>query len=431
MDEILEKTIQLGCLIRDSPEGMIWRESSAQLDEIPLSTPNLGSLPPDQIPMIENLGLIHKANKVRPLLLPLIVGRYSPHLDHNSMRKELNKNQKVWKPYRQLELCMVFTGILVTFLRKIAPGYPHKDLIYTMPNSEWTELSSFKELPWNMATSIIPEKVIDAKQLGLERVLPNTWPVIISALNSLAESIKRCPTWLNLHKAYRAIERQNNLKIELNRAKEQFDKEFAPYKAFSVAKPTRFNKFEDLTKHIYGKRGKRISKYVDMFLQYEWLVERIYWTLSQLIMFENISCIASSISQQLQQVSLNYGKEAYLTALAKTRGKSLAIGQLVHITLPESNNIADGLYQVESLRQEYNPDSGVHILFRNRKLWYCKLDFLLLLEENNHRSTYLQNEEQEMVNGTKIDIMDGEEVVDTWDLGDLFQLKFSETMYLP
>jgi hypothetical protein len=80
-------------------------------------------------------------------------------------------------------------------------------------------------------------------------------------------------------------------------------------------------------------------------------------------------------------VLLIYGKEAYMTALANTRGKTFAIGLLVHVTLPETDNISDGLYQINSLQQKYDAESGVHILFRSRNLWYCKLEALLSVTE--------------------------------------------------
>jgi hypothetical protein len=295
----------------------------------------------------------------------------------------------------------------------------------------WTEISSYKELPWNLAPSLIPENARDANQLGLERVIPTSWPVITDSLNLLAEAIRQSAIWKELDKTYKVIERQNNLKIELYRARKQFSKEFAKYRDISISKVTQLTRFEDLARQVYAKRGKRITGYINAFLEYERLVEHIYWILSQLIIFENISCITSSLPQQLQQVSLNYGKEAFMTALAKTRGKTLAVGQMVHVALPETDHISDGLYQVDTLRQKFEPRSGVHVLFRARKLWYCQLDEILSITRNYKLQTCLQNEMPDILSETKISITDGDKVIETLELGGFLNYKFSDTMYLP
>lgn len=431
MEEILEKTIQLGCLLRDSPEGRAWRESQQPLSKISKKSWREMILSSKVLPIDEHLGLIHQANEVRPLLLPLVVNKYLPHMSHDEFRHELQKNQRIWNSYHQLELCSAFVALLVTFLRNLAPGYPHKDLIYTMPDGLWGEISSYKELPWNLAMGLIPNNSTDAGQIGLERVIPESAPAITIGVNLLAETVQRSTTWEELHKAYQKIAKQKNLQRELHRAKEQFIREFAPYQNPLITKATRFTKFIHLTKQIYAKRGKRILNYVDKFLEYEWLIECIYWTLSQLIMFEYISCISSSIPEQIQQVLLNYGQEAQLTALAKTRGRTLAAGQLIHITLPETANISDGLYQIETIEQRYDPKNGAHIFFRGRNLWYCDLNTLLSTTEKLKRPLCLQNETFNLLTGTRIKIMDGDNVVSTLEAGQFLQYRTSQTIYLP
>jgi hypothetical protein len=435
MDSILEHTFRLGCALRDSQEGRIWRESREALSKIPLNTPNLAVLPPEKVSIVENLGLIHRANKARPLMLPLLVSKYTPRLNHDEIRRELNKNSEIWKSYRQLELCTAFTGIVVTFLRSIAPGYPHPYLVYSLPNTIWSQLSSYKELPWNMASSVIPKNASEVQQLGLERVIPVSAPIIVKLLDSLAKAIKSSEGWMRLSYTCKAIEKHRNLKEELQRAQQEYRQKVEIYRNPNVSKPTAYEKAHNLAEEVYSKRGKRIQNYVESFLDYERLVECIYWVLSQLISFEQVSCVTSSNPQQLQQIFLSYGKKAYMTAVGQTvgqtRGKTLAVGQLIHVTLPETDRIADGLYQINLLRQKYDPESGAHVFFRAQCIWYCRLEDLAGVVEKYNQPTFLQNENSNLVEGTTIVILEGETPVESFEVGEFLRYQFSDAMYLP
>lgn len=430
MDAVLEHSVHLGCIVRDSPEGRAWREARRQLEKMPIRARGIENLPVDHRSIVDNVLFIHKANRARPLLFPLLVGKFLPHLAHKEIRRQL-RSSEIWQPYRELELCAAFVAIAIEYLRSIAPGYPHKGLVYTLPNTPWAAVSSFKELPWNSASSLIPAEARDAHRIGLERVVSTTAPVIAHRLNLLVEAITNSEVWTNLAGARKAIERKRTLQSELQRSREQFAAEFETFERHDISIASRNAKAEEIAEKVYAKRGSRIQRYVEAFLHYEQLLENIYWLLSQLIAFEDISCLTSDDSRQVQQVFLSYGKRGYVTALATTRGKTLAVGQLAHLTLTEIDSAGDGLYQIELLDQRYDPSSRVRVLFRGRCLWSCSLSELREITERYTKSTLVENETPDLVSTTELRMMDGEKVVESLSLGELMAYKVRDTMYLP
>ncbi len=432
MDAVLKQALKLACLIQDSKEARSWRKAWNSLAGIEFISPNLMSLPAGEVPLVDVvLAYRHSdAGQCRPLLFPMLI---MFDADAVRIKTELRQHPQVWRAYRRLVDCSVLTGQLVTFLRRIGPGYPHQDLIYTIPNTPWTRLSSARELPWRLGESLLVRNSSDARHIGLERSVPSVSRQVADSLNALAEAVRASDIWLELENAFRTVTRRKSLIQEIHRAKVQFEKEFRNISTRNIPPSVLWARVEELAKKVYSKRGSRIQAYVKAFWEYEGLIERIYWIISQLVIYETISCLTTSMPEQLQQVSLSYGKDAPLTALAQTRAKTLQIGQLVHVELVEMDQTLDGLYQVEQWYETYQVGTIPRALFHARCLWYCELKALLDATEDITNQVFVPSEAENMWGeGGRIDIVGPEGIVDSLPIGEVVpSLELRKTIYLP
>lgn len=345
MDAVLAEALQVAYLVRDSEEGKAWREAWNSLNDL-LNPPSIMPSPGEEIPLTELVGALRRSEvaEVRPLLFPLIVGKFSPHLNAAQVRNGLKEHSEALKAYQQLVSCMGLTSLLIAFLRSVGPGYPHEHLAHTLPEVPWRHLSNLQELPWNMGGFLLPMDATDARLIGLKRFVPSLAQQLAASLNLLGATIKTHDVWLQLKESYRQIAGRPNLDKKLRRIRVRFGRGMEKLSHSKPSKSAWHLEAEKLAQRLYSKGGARIRSYMESFLEYERLIERIYWLLSQLLMHECISCITSAVPQQLQQVSLGYGKRRRLTALSETSVKTLEVGQLVHISLIETGHLMDGLY---------------------------------------------------------------------------------------
>jgi len=432
MDAVLEQALKLACLIRDSEEANAWREAWNALLNIQFGTPNIMAMPLEEIPLVEHIGHLRVSEQSRPLMFPLLITRFPLPLNAAQIRDGLKDYPEVWRTYQQLVSCFGLTCLLVTFLRSAGPGYPHKDLVYTLPNTPWVQLSSMRELPWNMGEFLVPEGVTDARFIGLQRFVPSVAQQSATSLNDLLAAIKCDNAWLELEKSYETIQRRRNLRGEISRAQAQFQREFGEVSQMSMLKPEWQAKAKELVRKVYAKRGPRIQAYAKSFLEYERLIERIYWLISQILIHESVSCLTSSASHQLQQVSLRYGQDALLTALAPTLAKTLQVGQLVHIELVETEHLLDGLYQVEQWLEKYEIATGARILFGAQCLWYCQFNDLLTGTKEFSNPTFIPAEVMDILGESRVSITGPDGEVVSWRIRDeIPSFELSKTMYLP
>jgi hypothetical protein len=434
MDVVLEQTVKLAYLIRDSIEAEAWRKAWGSFREVRSRTWNPATSAIEEAPLSE---LFHHVwmgdpTQSRPLLFPLLIVRSLPYLDMAQIQNRLQDQPELWNSYQQLLSCVRLTSLLITFLRSIGPGYPHENLVYTLPNTPWAELSNERELPWNMGDFLLPKGVIDAKLIGLERFLPSVSKQAAVCLNDLVTNIQTDNTWLQLKKSYQKVSRQDNLRKRMQRARSQFEREMSKLNQPDIPKLLWQVKVEELAQKIYRREGAQIMAYVQSFWQFERLIEHIYWLLSQLVIRETISYLTSANHQHIQQISLGCGQERLLTALAPTLAKSLEIGQLIHITLIETNHILDGLYQVTQWIEKYKIATGTRILFRARCLWYCQLDDLLQVTSELIKPAFVPSEEMEVLGESRVDIHGpNEEVVSLRIKDHLLDFELPKTVYLP
>lgn len=432
MDAILAQVLELACLLRNSEEARIWRNSWGALLKTKPGTPNSAEMLLDNVPIIELIGQIRlsDAAQCRPLLFPLVVSKFAPHLRGKDFQSGLENHPKILNAYRELLNCFRFTSLLISSLRSIGPGYPHPNLVYTLPSSPWLELTNRNELPWQLGEVVRGTRTQSAK--SLDRFMPSISQPLAIAIDTLLQTIIDSDTWRQMEKSYRVIQSHKNLIDELGRARTQFEKGLGTLRQSNFPQSLWQDKVEELVSEIYSKRGPRIKAYVDSFLAFEQLIERIYWLVSHIVIFESISTLTTADSRQLQQVSLGCGQNALITALAPTFAETLAIGQLVHLSLVESDHHLDGLYQVENLVQRYEVSSGAHILFRARCLWYCQLADVLQLTCSFGPSVFVPSETMNILEGIMLNITDPDgDVVASLRPDELISFELSRTMYLP
>lgn len=395
MNAVLDQTLRLACLIRDSDEARAWRVAWNSLQHIQFRTAKLPDTSLEQVPFDEYVGHLCLTDQARsrPLLFPLLLLQYSPHLDPARLQSELQNYPQTLSAYRTLTNGLGLIGQLVTFLRGIGPGYPHEDLIYTLPTTPWAQLSIVKELPWQLGESLIQQKSTgNANQLGLHRFVPSVAAEVAIRSNDLVKAIRSDDAWRQLDSAYDVVSQRKHLVKELREAKSRFKNDCSKIGQVNVPRSLRFTRIEDIARKVYSHRAGQVQAYVQGFLQYEELIERIYWLISQVVMYERISCLASTIPEHIQQISLSRSRKGVLTALSATGARTLQVGQIIYIELPETDHVLDGLYQIEQWVEKYQVDAGFRILFRARCLWNCRVEELAETSKTCVQSTFIPTE---------------------------------------
>ena len=151
----------------------------------------------------------------------------------------------------------------------------------------------------------------DARFIGFHRFIPSVANAAAQSVNGLKSAIMQSDTWLSLKQAHDTILKHPNIAEELLRTKSYFEKELGEIKKPIHPSQQWLEDVDDLSKRIYSRKGKRIQQYIDAFRDYQELVERIYWLLSQIVIYEHISSISSYYQDQLQQISASEKSSSY------------------------------------------------------------------------------------------------------------------------
>ncbi len=338
-------------------------------------TADIMSKPMEQIPVEVHLRGVRTSERAeaRPIMFPLLLAGFPINLSATRIRSELRDRPEVLGAYSQLAGCLGLTALIVEYLRSIAPGYPHADLVFGVDGTPWTQLSNYSEVPQNVGGPVLPEGATKAADIGLDRFAPSVSVELADQLIDLTGAVSSSAPYLDLKSAYKKVNADQNLQTEIRRARDQFEKELRRVNELKLPRDHWGQEVERISRKVYEKRGLRIQSYVSSFLEYEWLIERIYWLLSQLVIYEVISSLSTAEPNQLQQASINNERPRLVTGLTLTSARSVNIGQLIHLTLCETNGRADGIYQVDQWYSRYDIGVGGRDMLRARSLWECEL----------------------------------------------------------
>ncbi len=373
MDPILECTLRLACLLRDSEEAEAWRKAWQELGALGGRMQQAADTPTCQ----EAIRTRNRdQGRARPFLYPWLVEGYSG-LSRTQVKGQLQGYPDIWEPYSKMQECMDTMGSVLSFLRRARPGYPQHDLVYTVPNSPWMMLGSECEVPWAYGghTTPLPQPA-DAKSLGLGTSLASIWSQLAEAVNMLLVAIQADEVWHRLKKASAEILANRVLSQELAQARTRFEAELNAYSKLSLPKPIHTQKALELAEKSYSSLRPRNQAYVMAFKDHERILENIYWLLSQVVIYKVITCLTSAAPEQLQQVALNYGKDSTLTAVATSQTAFEEPGLLVHVAVEEAMGAFDGLYQIGSKTLKWHVGAQARIILTMRRHWLCPLPLL-------------------------------------------------------
>lgn len=370
MTTILEETIRLSCLIRDSVEAEQWRSAWNTLPTL-WSGQQITDISKEP-PFDELIHLVRMTDRVqaRPFLFPFILEEYAPE-SAKDFTSNLDRYPLVGGEIKKLLGCFSVMPYLVSFLRVKGAGFPHENLVYTDQDSPWVIQSGYRELPW-LITKVLGPIPSDAQLLGLNKFIPSVSVAVATSLNKLADLIAKDPSYQNLDRAYKVIAKNKNLQKELNSANEHFKKLVIEAQAKIASGRIKPEMVQSITKEVYKKKGDRINNYVDNFLEVEKLIERIYWLLSHIIMNKTISFASTADPEMLQQVHIGLGPEHHITAISPTTACG-GIGHIIHLSLPEAGDIFDGLYHITHTHLRYQTGNRIRIFFHAKLLWKCTL----------------------------------------------------------
>jgi hypothetical protein len=426
---VLKPTLALAQILRDSQEGKNWRNAWRSLGN--LEPPKSANFDFRRMPLTEFMAMARRSEQgeSRPMMYCLLLSEPPLNLQPQRITAELAGNPVLRNTFHQLVGCLGCLTSIVGFLRSIAPGYPHPGLIYTLRETHWAHLSSKKELPWSL--SIIPAGHNDAGRLRFEQFVPTVEKETSAAINALVATVRESPVYLALRNAHSQISRRPNLLDELERAKTEFQSRTAQIDRSRLPRPVWMEECEHMVRDIYDRRGPRILSYVKAFLEFEQLVESVYWIISQLAMFEAISCLTTNDPQQIQQVQCDIGEEPFISAVAPTQARTLQVGQLVHIAFPGTDHLLDGIYQIRYLHLYYAIESGARIFLHGPRLWHCPEEALKEFA-TTQPPIFLPSELGTVLGDMKVAISKPDGSYMTMDVRDeIPRLQFTKTMYLP
>jgi hypothetical protein len=432
MDEILAHALRIACVVRDSAEGSLWRKAWQILSEDFVDMSSLITAPIGEIPIAAHMRAIRVSEQAqsRPTMFPLLVVKFPYIKSIDQIRTGLHNYPREWRAFENLRNCMRLMAVLIEYLRVIAPGYPFEELIYSTPGTHWREISSMNELPWGFGEQLLANKSTDARFIGLKRFVPTVADTVAQAIYPLSAAIMRSLEWQTLKQSYETVMDHPKIAEELIRARVFFEKELEKTPRPKYPSQQWIETVEDLAQRVYAKKGQRIGRYIDAFRKYQELVEHIYWILSQVIIYEKISSITSQNPDQLQQISLSESPLPVLTAISLTGAKTLDVGQLIHISLPATNHLLDGLYQVEHEHVRFDIPSGTRTLFRARRLWQCHLDEVVSATKGFGNNTIVESEHSKGGDDYKIVIGNPDEGKILEAGNPITEFDFHKTMYL-
>lgn len=433
MDELLRQTIKLAHVVRDSQEASSWRQAwRSLLDNKPQDPQAMATH--SQIPIADLVYYARASDQAecRPMIFPLLLAIPPFALSPDQVKKELGRRPPIWAAYRRLTDCLRFIGLIVTFIRHLGSGYPHESLAYTLPDAPWSRLSSDMELPWDFGAGLLQTNSTDAMYIGLNRFIPSVSKQAAECLNAIVVALKTDISWTALRTSYETVAPRKNIMEELQRARTQVQKQVEALRHANMPPYMWRMRIEEIAQKAYAKRGPRIMAYSEAFWKYEHTVERIYWSVSQIVMYERISYLSSADATQLQQVNFSVGEDGIMTALAPTWAETLNIGQLVHITFPEAGGAFDGLYRVEDLHKIYSVTTGARLLFRAKWLWGCQISDLIDAARGLTKPIFLPSERHGGITDTRIELMRDDGTAMSLNVADSIpRYEYSKTIYLP
>ncbi len=434
LSEVLHEVLDIAVLVGASKEAQEWRDAWELLKGIK-QTVHLTTVPIPEIPVDQYLNIIRTTDyaQARPMFFPILSTMRPLRLSIEGIRTGLQYNPAVLRAFNLLSSCLCVVASFVEFLRLQAPGYPHKDLVYTLPNSPWSQISEVSELPWGIGRSVLLPGATDATIIGLSRFIPSISSEFAKRLNHLASTLRRSYQWQNLDKAVKEIDQYRNVAHKIHRARLQFEKEYLSFIKEQMSTAVLHKRAVKHAIEVYAQREDiRIDAYVNGFKQYEQLIEAMYWLLSQITFYQRISCITSLIPQQLQQVSLTYGEDTFLSGISPSPAETQQIGQLVHITLPEYSNLLDGIYQLDSLCLTHQVMAGARLLFQARRLWSVEWENIMDCQPRV-RDIFKPSVLRDPVDGLEVHVIkpDGTMAAVLGVKAELLGFEVTQTMHIP
>lgn len=434
MDPILAATLHLASTIRDSAEAGAWRSAWGTLLNIRTEPVDAPTTPLAALPAAVQLYRARwsQSGNTRPLMFPLVAAKFGAN-SPLTMREGLADQPAVWEAYQQMVGCLGLTNQLIQGLRSITPGYPHTLLLYSLPGSPWAEVSAGSEVPYNRRGGLTAARQSDPRFTHLKRVVPSVVESVQQALSALRVALRASAHWQTLAHTRRQIDQNPQRGVELERALRQI------VRALPIELPpgsllaTRWPIIHAIEQRIYTSCDSQIQAYVQAFQDYEQLIERIYWVLTQIIIQQSITVLSSSDPQQIQQVHWSTDSIPTLTAMAPQEYQSLRIGQLVYLDLPETGYLLNGIYFVSQWELRYHVASGVKVYFCTRRLWEGALGELRL-QLAPRAPIFVRGPDQPVpdIRTLRIGFGPHHEAENSFALGDrVIDWNISQGMYLP
>lgn len=432
---MLKSIINLSVIIRNSSEGAVWRSAWKNLSKLnPDIMPNpLGDETLELSPeAIISIFCTSESVEARPVMLPFLMARHPVIQNYPDFVKSLNQKPDLFRQYSSLVGQFAFFTLIIGYLRSISPGYPHEKLIFNLPNSPWKDLTNIKEVPLGIEKILIERTRGNLlKELSLH--IPSKSDAILKALLTISSELQNEPAFVKLDTAVRNISKNENLTTELVNSKNYFEKRLGEMSQTQEPPYIRNNKISNLATQIYQKKGGKILEYVTAYLEFEELIEKIYWILTQFVIREGISCLSVTDATQLQQVMLGNSPNPILTGISRANARSLAIGQLVYLSLSDVQDHFSGLYQVNHVQALYKAGSGIRYYFKANLCWQTPLEsFAKLLEIYNSQDFLIKRESITSPDNFRIEISSPQGDPISLELGDpILNFSFSKTMFLP
>jgi hypothetical protein len=379
---VLKQTLKLASVLANAHEVQSWAEAWFKLDRSQLGmAPMNGDLSAAGIPVEHKLYVARAipAVEVRPLLFTSLLHQLTG-MGEGDWVTALANSPMLLDNYRKLQNLYWLGYILITLLRRASPGFPHDHLLYSRALPSWQESERTCEVPWDDFTDLLQF----GKDFSMDRLVPSCTEEVQKEIRNLILVIKADPTWNRLFAASRHVLRNDSLSKDLQERKAVFWSEMNSY--YSSQQPFRRSDLRsrvlEIESAVYADLSPKSRSYVRAFLDYERLLSRIYWVLSQALIHRKVSYVSSMNANQIQQVSIERydyddGVYPHLEAVTSKEIRTQHPAQLLHITLPETNHMLDGLYQVEVSGFIYSRGNGeARHVFKARQLWSCTLNEL-------------------------------------------------------
>lgn len=430
---MLKSIVKLAALLRQTPECIAWRTAWKDICSLSPDMPDLNGENIEFTPeVILSILCTSETVEARPVMLPFLMARHPVVQNYPDFIKSLSNNTSLLKQYDLLVKQFVFFILVIGYIRSITPGYPHEDLIFNLAGSPWMDLSNIKEVPLGIEKELFKRTNGNLlREIGT--YIPSSPGIVRKALSDISSDLQNESSFKKLDQAVKNINKNKNLKTELINSKKLFEKRLDKILKLQEPPYIRNNKVSKLALQIYKKNGGKVLEYVNAYLEFEELVEKIYWLLTQFMVRGKISCLSIMEETQLQQVMLGNSITPMLTGMSHTSSRSLAIGQLVCLSLSDTDHQLSGLYQVNHIQSLYKAGYDMRHYFKAQLVWQTTLkSFENILESYNIQDLLIKNEPRTSPSSFKLEVSSPQGDPISLELGDpVLDLSFSKTMFLP